>query len=111
MFHHVDSLAMRVCVLTPSHVLHPVQVRIVAEAYRIRAVAFETPEETAQAEVTVDGAELSAKGGNVGDGDTIETTLTPPRKNDGALNFGRRRVGDATVERFTLRNRFDAIGF
>ncbi|CAN0076157.1 unnamed protein product, partial [Hapterophycus canaliculatus] len=101
------------------------EVKIVAEAYLIRAVAFETPAEAARAEreaeeaaaVVVTGkagkGTLSA-GGNAksGTGDENASVAAPasgdqeqPRKNDGSLDFGRRRVGDSAIERFTLRNR------
>lgn len=86
------------------------EVKIVAEAYRIRAVAFETPAETAHAEqeeaaaggvaaVASHGSEIS------GEEEELAAVVNPPRKNDGSLDFGRRRVGDSAIERFTLRNR------
>ncbi|CAM9629632.1 unnamed protein product, partial [Ectocarpus sp. 4 AP-2014] len=74
------------------------EVKIVAEAYRIRAVAFETPggrkgstnDVTSSAEAAPAPAAVEQR---------------PPRKNDGSLDFGRQRVGDSANERFTLRNR------
>ena len=101
------------------------EVKIVAEAYRIRAIAFETPDEAAQAEQE-ELAAAAAKGkaaaaatgkaekGAVATGadDASSAAASPaeaiqqqPRKNDGSLDFGRRRVGDSAAERFTLRNR------
>lgn len=84
-----------------------------AEAYQIRAVAFETADEAADAAQEVAAA---AAGRGVGAGSTDaensgaeeeEVAVKPPRKNDGSLDFGRRRVGDSATERFTLRNRYE----
>ncbi len=104
------------------------EVKIVAEAYRIRAVAFETPEEAAHAEEealavaaatsgkpgrdtaassgggAVD-ASAEAGGGGAAAAAAAAAIQQQPRKNDGSLDFGRRRVGDSATERFTLRNR------
>lgn len=77
------------------------KVNIVAEAYRIRAVAFETPAEAAQAEQAVAGLEAADTNTGGSNGDEEKQ----PRKNDGSLDFGRRRVGDSATERFSLRNR------
>lgn len=99
------------------------EVKIVAEAYRIRAIAFETPDEAANAEqeelaaVEAKGKAAAAAAGKTekGAGATTDDDASPaaapaaavqqPRKNDGSLDFGRRRVGDSAAERFTLRNR------
>ena len=96
------------------------EVKVVAEAYRIRAVAFETPEEAARAEQEAAAVAVAAAGkpgkdtagGKGGDADDASAEAEPaaaiqqqPRKNDGSLDFGRRRVGDSAAERFTLRNR------
>lgn len=104
------------------------EVKIVAEAYRIRAVAFETPDEAAHAEQeAADEAAAAAaatgkaatgkaeKGGRKGSNDVTSAAEAapapaaveqrPPRKNDGSLDFGRQRVGDSANEHFTLRNR------
>lgn len=61
--------------------------KIIAEAYRIRAVAFETPAEEADADkkktVVVDEhSEREEANGGASNSD-------PPRKNDGSLDFGR----------------------
>lgn len=80
--------------------------QIVAEAYRIRAVAFETPEEAADAEQEAAAGEPAA--GTDADGrknGEKNTEAKPPRKNDGSLDFGRQRAGDSAAQRFTLRNR------
>lgn len=84
-----------------------------AEAYQIRAVAFETADEAADAtqeaaEAATAGGGVGAEGTDVNNGSGAEGTVVakPPRKNDGSLDFGRRRVGDSATERFTLRNRY-----
>lgn len=81
---------------------------MIAEAYRIRAVAFETPAEAAEVEQQESGQKH-----NDGEDSTADSSnaliATQPRKNDGALEFGRRRVGDSASERFTLRNRYGHI--
>lgn len=61
---------------------------MIAEAYRIRAVAFETPAEATDAEQQ----EAAKVGGNlVGEeGEGGGAGRRPPRKNDGSLDFGRR---------------------
>lgn len=98
------------------------EVKIVAEAYRIRAIAFETPDEAAHAEKEEEAAAAAAgkaaaaaagkaeKGAVATAADDASAAAAPaaaiqPRKNDGSLDFGRRRVGDSASERFTLRNR------
>lgn len=99
------------------------EVNIIAEAYRIRAVAFETPDEAARAEQEESAAAAAALGkaatgkpekgaaaASVSDSGSAATEAAvevpqPPRKNDGSLDFGRRRVGDSATEQFTLRNR------
>ena len=92
--------------------------KIIAEAYRIRAVAFETPAETAHAEqeeaaggaaavaaAAAAAAAASRDGSEASREEVASVAVPPPRKNDGSLDFGRRRVGDSAIERFTLRNR------
>lgn len=99
------------------------EVKIVAEAYRIRAIAFETPDEAAHAEqeemaaAAVKGKAAAAATGKAEKGavaaaaddsssaGALAEAIQQPRKNDGSLDFGRRRVGDSAAERFTLRNR------
>lgn len=96
------------------------EVKIVAEAYRIRAIAFETPDEAAHAEqeeLAAAAAKGKAAAAATGNGavattaDDASSAVAPaeptqqPRKNDGSLDFGRQRVGDSAAERFTLRNR------
>ena len=75
-----------------------------AEAYRIRAVAFETPDEAAEAERAI--VSMAAGRATMAAGDVEDSEGTQPRTNDGSLDFGRRRVGDSAVERFMLRNRY-----
>ena len=87
------------------------EVKIVAEAYRIRAVAFETPAETAHAEQeeAAGGAAAAvaaaSRGSEISGEEEPPAVVHVPRKNDGSLDFGRRRVGDCAIERFTLKNR------
>lgn len=99
------------------------EVKIIAEAYRIRAIAFETPDEAAHAEQEELAAaaaigKAAAAAARKPDKDAVVTTadegsagaapaavIQQPRKNDGSLDFGRRRVGDCAAERFMLRNR------
>ncbi|CAM9160782.1 unnamed protein product, partial [Discosporangium mesarthrocarpum] len=93
------------------------EIRVLAESYRINAIAFETEEEAAAAEaeaslMEVGGAEIPElqagmeNGGTTGQGDPGEAGMLPrARNNDGSLDFGRCRVGDTRVEKFTLRNR------
>lgn len=83
-----------------------------AEAYQIRAVAFETADEAADAAqefaAAAAGRGLSAAGTDAENSGAEEAVVAkPPRKNDGSLDFGRRRVGDSAIERFTLRNRYE----
>ncbi|CAN0510644.1 unnamed protein product, partial [Ectocarpus sp. 8 AP-2014] len=84
------------------------EVKIVAEAYRIRAVAFETSDEAAHAEQEAADAAAAAAAAN-GKAATGKAEKGGRKgstnDNDGSLDFGRKRVGDSANERFTLRNR------
>lgn len=84
-----------------------------AEAYRVRAVAFETPEEVATAEAERAAAEAAAAGKarpSSAEGAKVGEKARQPRPNDGSLDFGRVRVGDSVTQRFTLRNRYGLVG-
>lgn len=86
--------------------------KILAEAYRIRAVAFETPEEAETAEAERSAAGPAAKGKarpRSPEGAEGREQAQQPRRNDGSLEFGRVRVGDSVTQRFTLRNRYGLV--